>query len=101
MTVVSGQVACPSNAAVQIIAAASNASDASSAGARIQNNRTVMITNPSSQSVYLGGDNTVTSATGYLLVQNGTVSLTLRPNDSVWGRGAQFTPVVHYIESGS
>ncbi len=98
MTLLCGQVVCPSNAATVIVAAASSAD-----GSAVQGfpRRAVTISNPSAQAVYLG-DAAVTSATGLLLAAlTGSVQLFLAPNEAVYGRGASASPTVSFIETGT
>lgn len=97
MAVVSGQVACPSNTTTAIIAAAN--SNATYVGSGTL--RTVVLTNPSATGVWIGGTSAVTSATGFLLASNATVTLSLAAGDALFGRGASLTPTVYYLATGS
>jgi len=92
---VSGQVACPSNAATAIVAAANTNSVYVGRGSA----RTLVLSNPSAQAIYLGGDTSLTSATGFLLAAGATVTLTLGAGDALYGRGASATPTLHYLSS--
>ena len=96
MALLFGQVACPSNAATQIVAAANANVDGSAGGA--MGSRSVTLLNLSAWDCYIG-DSTVTSAYGYLLKANSTpLTLQLRLGDSVYGHGAANTPVISWIE---
>lgn len=98
MTLVVNQVPCPSNLGTPIVPAINATVD----GSAVQQfaRRTVAITNFSAQTVYLGGDSTVTSATGFPLLAGVTINLQLGLADAVYGRGATATPTVAYIEAG-
>lgn len=97
MAVSTGQVTCPSNADTVIVAALSAADESSVAGAP---KRQVIVKNPSAQGVYVG-TSTETSATGYLLASgDAPLTLYLDPTESLYGRGASSSPVVHFIITG-
>lgn len=98
MAVAAAQVVCPSNVGTQIVPAL----NATVAGSAVQGSpkRAVAITNFSAQTVYLGGDNAVTSATGFPLLGGVTVNLNLAQGDALFGRGASASPTVAYIEAG-
>lgn len=98
MSVAAAQVVCPSNAGTQIVPALNATVD----GSAVQQftRRTINIVNFSAQTVYLGGDNTVTSATGFPLLAGATITLQLGLGDAVFGRGASASPTVAYIEAG-
>lgn len=96
MAVSTNQITCPSNTATVILAAANTNSVYVGRGTP----RYVTITNPSAQGIYLGGDTSLTTANGYLLPAGATVNLTISAGDALYGRGAQFSPVLHYITSG-
>lgn len=58
----------------------------------------VLIRNPGTVSVYLGGSG-VTAATGFELAPGDAVSLQIRRSDTVYGIVASGTNIVHVLES--
>jgi len=60
----------------------------------------VVVLNTSAQGIYIG-DASVTTANGFLLLTNQSVSLNLGANESIYGRGASSSPVASFIESGA
>ena len=101
MAVRAAQVSCPSNAATIIVPAINTGVDGS-VGQRVR--RTVNVSNPSAQTIWLGGDNTVTNGAGanpgFPLLPGATITLQLALGDVVYGIGDKFSPSAAYIEAG-
>ncbi len=95
MAVTSGSVSCPSNAAAVIVAAAN--SHANAAGSQ-KGGRTVVLTNLSGNTCYIGGAD-VTSA-GYRLLTGASVSLTIGQSDVLYGLSAVNSALIGYIATG-
>lgn len=50
--------------------------------------------------VYLGGS-AVTSATGFALLAGATIAVDLQPAETLYGRAASGSPVVHVLKTGA
>ena len=96
MAVASGTVAVSHTAATAIVAAAN--SNASPTGFN-PGSRSVTLTNfDGAITVYIGGS--TVDATGYSLLKGSSVTLTLRPEDAVYGLAASGSPNVGWIATG-
>ncbi len=101
MAVTSGQVALNANNAVEVVEAANENVVGSAAGGLPR--RSVTLFNPSGQvTIYVGGDASVTSGTGFEMLTGGAaLTLLLAPDEELWAIAASATPVLHFIASGS
>ena len=99
MAVSAGQVALNASTTTVVVAAADSTWLPQRDGASAPE-RDVAIINTAAQTVYIG-TSTVSTTTGYQLVQNGTLKLRLFPDELLYGIATSATPTISYIESGS
>ena len=98
MAVTYGQVSCPSNANTPIIAAA----NANTVYQGKHFPRTIQLINLSAWDCYLGGDTSLSTANGYLLKANASITIQLLgAGDAIYGRAASNTAVISYLCTGS
>lgn len=62
--------------------------------------RSVILTNPGTAPVYLGGPGVTTTAYGYALAVGGELALDLAPGDALFGIGATAGGVVRVLHTG-
>lgn len=99
MAVTAGQVALNSSTATAVVVAA-DATWLPQRDGPSSPTRDVTIINTNAQTIYLGAL-APTTATGYQLVQNGVLRISLFPDEAIYAIATSATPTISYIESGS
>lgn len=95
MAVSSSTVSVPSNVATVIVAAAN--ANANAAGSQ-KSGRTVVLTNLSVNTCYIGGSGVTSS--GYRLLAGASVTLGIGQADAIYGLSAANSALIGYIATG-
>jgi hypothetical protein len=100
MAVTSGQVSCTSAAPGTLILPAPNPTYGQEQGGYQQPNRNIFLANAATATVFVGPSG-VTTATGYPLLANGTMNISLHLDEALYGIVASTASVVSFVASGS